>query len=169
MRTSFHHQSEAQPPNGPLTAATSPDTPSPGPTTHSRATGDFPKPRKYAPFGGILRGARCLCVRVEAAKLLGLPHIPCIRAKHLSASERRLVRMALNRLSEKGNGTPMTRSASGSKNLEDLRWVGAASFAATTSAPPWPCSRRGRIPRGASRPERSHYRSVRVRMPVLSG
>jgi poly(hydroxyalkanoate) depolymerase family esterase len=27
MRTSFHHQSEAQPPNGPLTAATSPDTP----------------------------------------------------------------------------------------------------------------------------------------------
>jgi hypothetical protein len=28
MRTSFRHQSEAQPPNGPLTAATSPDTPS---------------------------------------------------------------------------------------------------------------------------------------------
>src|SRR6266536_3410793 len=28
MRTSFHHQSEAQSPNGPLTAATSPDTPS---------------------------------------------------------------------------------------------------------------------------------------------
>ena len=28
MRTSFHHQSEAQPPNGPLTAVTSPDTPS---------------------------------------------------------------------------------------------------------------------------------------------
>jgi hypothetical protein len=28
MRTSLHHQSEAQPPNGPLTAATSPDTPS---------------------------------------------------------------------------------------------------------------------------------------------
>jgi hypothetical protein len=28
MRTSFHHQSEAQPPNGPLIAATSPDTPS---------------------------------------------------------------------------------------------------------------------------------------------
>ena len=28
MRTSFHHQSEAQPPNGTLTAATSPDTPS---------------------------------------------------------------------------------------------------------------------------------------------
>src|SRR5215510_14871082 len=32
MRTSFHHQSEAQPPNGQLTAATSPDTPSLGST-----------------------------------------------------------------------------------------------------------------------------------------
>ncbi len=42
-------------------------------------------------------------VRVEAAKLLGLPHIPCIRANHLSALERRLVRMALNRLGEKGS------------------------------------------------------------------
>ena len=42
-------------------------------------------------------------VRVEAAKLLGLPHIPCIRVDHLSTSERRLVRMALNRLSEKGS------------------------------------------------------------------
>jgi hypothetical protein len=31
MRTSFHHQSEAQPPNGPLTAVTSPDTPSAAP------------------------------------------------------------------------------------------------------------------------------------------
>jgi DNA modification methylase len=48
---------------------------------------------------GVLDGV----VRVEAAKLLGLPHIPCIRANHLSASERRLVRMALNRLSEKGS------------------------------------------------------------------
>jgi hypothetical protein len=48
---------------------------------------------------GVLDGV----VRVEAAKLLGLPHIPCIRAYHLSASERRLVRMALNRLSEKGS------------------------------------------------------------------
>ena len=42
-------------------------------------------------------------VRVEAAKLLGLPRIPCIRAGHLSASERRLLRIALNRLSEKGS------------------------------------------------------------------
>ncbi len=35
MRTSFHHQSEAEPPNGPLTAATSPDTPSAAPASHS--------------------------------------------------------------------------------------------------------------------------------------
>ena len=42
-------------------------------------------------------------LRVEAAKLLGLPHIPCIRANHLSTPERRLVRMALNRLGEKGS------------------------------------------------------------------
>ena len=35
MRTSFHHQSEAQPPNGRLTAATSPDTPSFRPATQS--------------------------------------------------------------------------------------------------------------------------------------
>jgi hypothetical protein len=42
-------------------------------------------------------------IRVEAAKLLALAHILCIRADHLNASERRLVRMALNRLSEKGS------------------------------------------------------------------
>jgi len=35
MRTSFRHQSEAQPPNGPLTAATSPDTPSTCPAMQS--------------------------------------------------------------------------------------------------------------------------------------
>ena len=44
-----------------------------------------------------------MVVRVEAAKLLGLPHIPCIHADHLTAAERRLVRVALNRLSEKGS------------------------------------------------------------------
>jgi DNA modification methylase len=42
-------------------------------------------------------------VRVEAAKLLGLPHVFCIRADHLTAAEHRLVRIALNRLSEKGS------------------------------------------------------------------
>src|SRR5262249_36420060 len=42
-------------------------------------------------------------IRAEAAKLIGLPHIPCIRASHLTAAERRLVRLALNRLGEKGS------------------------------------------------------------------
>src|SRR6266571_6941903 len=36
-----------------------------------------------------------------------------------------------------------------------LHCVGAASFAATTTAPPRPCSRRGRIPR-ASRAQNGH-------------
>ena len=38
----------------------------------------------------------------EAAKELGLTTIPCIRAIHLTATEKRIVRLALNRLSEKG-------------------------------------------------------------------
>src|SRR5262249_45655763 len=51
----------------------------------------------------------------------------------------------------------------------DLPCVGAASFvAATTAAPPRPCSRRGRIPRARRARKPSHYRSVPVRMPVLS-
>ena len=49
--------------------------------------------------GGVLDGM----VRVEGAKLLGLTKIPCIRANHLNTSERRLVRLALNRLGEKGS------------------------------------------------------------------
>src|SRR5947208_3235839 len=48
---------------------------------------------------GVLDGL----IRVEAAKVLGLPYIPGIRANHLTASERRLVRLALNRLGEKGS------------------------------------------------------------------
>jgi DNA modification methylase len=41
-------------------------------------------------------------VRLEAAKLLGLPRVPCIVVSHLAASERRLLRIAMNRLQEKG-------------------------------------------------------------------
>ena len=42
-------------------------------------------------------------VRVEAAKRLGISSIPCIVAKHLTATERRVLRLALNRLQEKGS------------------------------------------------------------------
>lgn len=41
-------------------------------------------------------------VRLEVAKLLGLPRVPCIVVSHLSAPERRLLRIAMNRLQEKG-------------------------------------------------------------------
>jgi hypothetical protein len=47
MRTSFRHQSEAQPPNGPLTAATSPDTPSTCPARQS----DLCELRRYLESG----------------------------------------------------------------------------------------------------------------------
>ena len=40
--------------------------------------------------------------RTEAAKLLKLPSIPCILVGHLSARERDLLRIACNRLAEKG-------------------------------------------------------------------
>ena len=41
-------------------------------------------------------------VRVEAARQVGLAHLPCIVADHLSPAEARLLRIALNRLGEKG-------------------------------------------------------------------
>jgi hypothetical protein len=54
MRTSFHHQSEAQPPNGRLTAATSPDTPSAAPASQSVSNASHmkvaQKPRGTARF-----------------------------------------------------------------------------------------------------------------------
>jgi hypothetical protein len=39
---------------------------------------------------------------VEAAKLLGLSSVPCIRIDHLDETEQRLLRLAVNRLGEKG-------------------------------------------------------------------
>lgn len=42
-------------------------------------------------------------VRVEAAKLNGLARIPCIIVDHLSPSELRTLRLAVNRLGEKGS------------------------------------------------------------------
>ena len=41
-------------------------------------------------------------VRFEAARLLGLDAIPCVRIDHLSPAEQRLLRLAVNRLAEKG-------------------------------------------------------------------
>ena len=41
-------------------------------------------------------------IRVEAAKLLGFATVPCIRIDHLTDVEQRTLRLALNRLSEKG-------------------------------------------------------------------
>jgi Family of unknown function (DUF5681) len=49
-------------------------------------------------------------IRVEAAKQLGLPRIPCIRGQHLTSVGQRLLRIASNRLAEKGGW-----------NLEDLK------------------------------------------------
>lgn len=48
--------------------------------------------------GVILDGA----VRVEAAKQLGLLSVPCVLADHLTVAERKLLRIASNRLAEKG-------------------------------------------------------------------
>lgn len=41
-------------------------------------------------------------VRLEAAKLLGLDRAPCVRVDHLSEDEQRVLRLAVNRLGEKG-------------------------------------------------------------------
>ena len=40
--------------------------------------------------------------RYEAAKQLGLDRVPCIRVEHLSLDEQRVLRLAVNRLAEKG-------------------------------------------------------------------
>ena len=40
--------------------------------------------------------------RVEAARQSGLKRLPCVLAGHLTAAERRLLRLAINRLGEKG-------------------------------------------------------------------
>ena len=54
----------------------------------------------------VLVGANNLIIdgviRVEAAKLLGLGCAPCVRMEHMSAEEQRLLRLAVNRLGEKG-------------------------------------------------------------------
>ena len=69
MRTSFHHQSEAQPPNGPLTVTTSPDTPSTCPATQSSQTGGPQKKNSVqrAPLGEPFLALR-MCRRPSAAR-----------------------------------------------------------------------------------------------------
>ena len=42
-------------------------------------------------------------IRLEAARLLGLSAAPCIRVDHLDENEQRLLRLAINRLGEKGS------------------------------------------------------------------
>lgn len=42
-------------------------------------------------------------VRVEACRQMGLDHVPCIRIGHLNKAEERTLRLAVNRLSEKGD------------------------------------------------------------------
>jgi DNA modification methylase len=41
-------------------------------------------------------------VRVEAARQLGLGRVPCVRIEHLNETEQRVLRLAANRLGEKG-------------------------------------------------------------------
>ena len=46
----------------------------------------------------VLDGA----IRVQAARLLGLGRAPCVRMEHLSETDQRVLRLAVNRLGEKG-------------------------------------------------------------------
>ena len=41
-------------------------------------------------------------IRIEAARLLGLTRVPCVRIEHLSEAELRTLRLAVNRIGEKG-------------------------------------------------------------------
>jgi hypothetical protein len=58
MRTSFRHQSEAQPPNGPLTAAASPDTPSHMPSHAVRPLCAMSPEALHRRQGQLFRSAR---------------------------------------------------------------------------------------------------------------
>jgi len=64
----------------------------------SIATFGMSRPPVITTDGEIVDGV----VTVEAGRHLGLQQIPCIVAGHLSPNEIRLLRLALNRLAEKG-------------------------------------------------------------------
>ena len=63
---------------------------------------EVPRARLNTPDGKTTEW-KSKALRSRRRSFSGLPHIPCIRANHLSTPERRLVRMALNRLGEKGS------------------------------------------------------------------
>ena len=90
--------------------------------------------------------------RLEAAKLLGLSSVPCIRVDHLDETEQRLLRLAVNRLGEKGSwdiqeleaefkeliiaGAPIEISGFGSDEIDQIIIGGDASE--TGDLAPWP-------------------------------
>jgi hypothetical protein len=61
--------------------------------------------------------------RLEAAKLLGMSSVPCIRVDHLDETEQRLLRLAVNRLGEKGF-LGSWRTASGSSPMHRSKFQG---------------------------------------------
>jgi hypothetical protein len=73
MRTSFHHQSEAQPPNGPLTAA-------PAPIPHLHA-----QPRSLVSVGYVQVAELCAGGAVSERTVRAAPMI----GKHRPGRERR--------------------------------------------------------------------------------
>ena len=66
--------------------------------SHSISVSGFVDPVLIDPAGKLIHGV----VSVLAAIELGLPTVPCIIAGHLNAQEQRVVRLALNRLGERG-------------------------------------------------------------------
>jgi DNA modification methylase len=65
---------------------------------HSVSVSGFVDPVLIDPSGKLIHGV----VSVLAAMELRLPTVPCIIAGHLNAEEQRVVRLALNRLAERG-------------------------------------------------------------------
>jgi ParB/Sulfiredoxin domain len=103
-------------------------------------------------------------VRVEAARQLGLGRVPCVRVEHLSETEQRVLRLAVNRLGEKGEW-----------NLEELKFefeelieadasTSACAPAISTSRPRI-STRRSRSSTGRRRAQGSVGRFERQRSP----
>jgi hypothetical protein len=103
MRTSFHHQSEAQPPNGPLTAGTSPDTPSTTPATQSglceprtvSVAIHARKERIVSATSAVLTLGRSSVAGVEALDVVVLP-LPAAMPDRFSKAKRQTVKFELD-------------------------------------------------------------------------